>query len=116
LLLLLGKIDNMPCRNEQFEPDLIEKELSKVYSFLYEARDGKKWQQGDLMGFHGDAYGNASQEKLDKATAELCAFLREKDVTKYSLELQIWWRDHQKLDAKREKKEKYSNISGADFM
>ena len=106
----------MPCSNEHFEPNLIEKELSKVYCFLYEARDGKKWSQGDLVGFHKDAYGSASKEKLDTATAELCSLLKNKDVTQYSLELQIWWRDHRKFDAKREKKEKYSNVSGADFM
>jgi len=42
---------------------------------------------------------------LDRDTAELCSWCRENDVQEQSLELQIWWRDHQKHDAKREAEE-----------
>lgn len=33
--------------------------------------------------------------------AELCLRLQVADVTKYSLELQMWWRDHQAADKAR---------------
>jgi hypothetical protein len=32
---------------------------------------------------------------------ELCSRLQKLDVTKYSLEMQVWWRDHQKADKER---------------
>lgn len=38
---------------------------------------------------------------LDKLTSELCSKLKTTDVTKYSLELQMWWRDHQEADRNR---------------
>jgi hypothetical protein len=36
----------------------------------------------------------------------LCARLRQVDVTQYSLEMQLWWRDHQQVDALRKAKNK----------
>lgn len=43
-----------------------------------------------------------TKEDLDEKTAELCSKLKEiEDVSKYSLELQMWWRDHQIADQKR---------------
>lgn len=41
---------------------------------------------------------------LDANTDKLCSFLRQQHpqtIRSYSLELQIWWRDHQMEDAKR---------------
>jgi hypothetical protein len=38
--------------------------------------------------------------------ALLCARLRQVDVTQYSLEMQLWWRDHQQVDALRKAKNK----------
>ena len=32
---------------------------------------------------------------------KLCKRLQRRDVTKLSLEMQIWWRDHQKADKAR---------------
>lgn len=37
----------------------------------------------------------------ESRTALLCERLRNLDVTRYSLELQLWWRDHKKRDAAR---------------
>lgn len=33
--------------------------------------------------------------------SKLCSKLQKADVSAYSLEMQIWWRDHQKADKKR---------------
>jgi hypothetical protein len=42
----------------------------------------------------------------DEMTRTLCSWCQRNDVTKKSLELQIWWRDHQKWDREREAAEK----------
>ena len=44
----------------------------------------------------------ADQGDLDRLTAHLSGKLKSVDVTSYSLELQIWWRDNQKADRDRE--------------
>ncbi|MGH1470146.1 MAG: hypothetical protein ACRBCS_03075 [Cellvibrionaceae bacterium] len=48
-------------------------------------------------------YGEVSA--IDQHTAMLCEFCQKNDVSKYSLELQIWWRDHQKADKDRLERE-----------
>lgn len=37
--------------------------------------------------------------------AELCAHLQKHGADKYSLEMQIWWRDHRIADKERVEKE-----------
>ena len=94
----------MPCRSDYLEANPLEVELSRVLVCLavLESRVVKGWD-----GYHKDAYNKATQEKLDKKTAELCGKLKkEKDVTKYSLELQTWWRDHKKADKRHEQEDK----------
>lgn len=93
----------MPCRSDYMEPNSREIELSKVYALQKELDtkvhvDSKTYGDG-----HGEAYGNASQITLDKATANLCKRLTGLDVSSCSLELQIWWRDHQEGDKRRAK-------------
>lgn len=80
----------MPCDSSHLEPNEREKESVRVRGFLREL--GSK-----IMIF--DPYGKP--ELLDRDTAELCQTCQEVDVTNYSLELQIWWRDHQKADKKK---------------
>jgi hypothetical protein len=75
--------------------------LSKVYELLDELKTGK------LVENYGTGYDervynkNLSKEHLDYKTAELCSKLTILDVTKYSPEMQIWWREHRKADRKR---------------
>lgn len=49
-------------------------------------------------GFHQHAPLDAKKEDADLCTAILCSILKERDVSKLSLETQIWWRDHQAHD------------------
>jgi len=37
--------------------------------------------------------------------AELCQKLQNVDISEYSLEMQMWWRDHQKADKARIERE-----------
>jgi hypothetical protein len=41
---------------------------------------------------------------LDRMTRELCAWCKANDVREKSLELQIWWRDHQRADRERQER------------
>ena len=95
----------MPCNSDYLEPNGIEIELSKVYQLLDEL-NGKKLPKSYGDGFDKRVYDKRFEKKdLDEKVRELCSSLKlEPDVTKYSLELQIWWRDHKKVDRKREKK------------
>jgi hypothetical protein len=81
--------------------------LSKVRAFLDEIETGRLITK-HLSGYHPDVYNKGtSRSALDGATAKLCALLSdEDDVTKYSLELQMWWRDHQAADERRKLEEK----------
>jgi hypothetical protein len=82
-----------------------EKNLSVVYGLLDEIKTGKLPKNfGD--GFDERTYNMGfSEDHLDKKTRELCKKLQKLDVSKYSLEMQMWWRDHQKADKARLKKE-----------
>jgi len=94
----------MPCNSDYMAPHQPEINLSKVLCFIDEVKTGKL-DKSSLGGYHKGAYGKFTKEKLDKATAELCSMLKNKDTTRYSLELQIWWRDHQEADRQRVFKE-----------
>lgn len=72
---------------------------------LDEVKRGEPFNLTERGSFKGR---NWTQDRRDAAAAELCALCKSIDVTKYSLELQIWWRDHQKWDKERLEKERVS--------
>ena len=84
----------MPCDSSHCEPTLRETESSRVCELLRETRGVKFDHQRPK-----DYYGNV--ERLDEDTAALCAWCQAHDVAKMSLELQMWWRDHQVADQKK---------------
>ena len=98
----------MPCNAEFMRPNEREKELSAVLSFLDELDGSKFNHKHALEGYHSGAYCvDHTQKYLDKMTAKLCkrcSKLSKKEIRKKSLELQIWWRDHQEGDKRRSKK------------
>lgn len=95
----------MPCNSDHCEPHSYEIELSKVLSILDEL-DGRGFNEKNWRGYHPNAYNKIiSKGEIDRLTAELCSRLKKTDVTKHSLEMQMWWRDHKKADAERIKEE-----------
>jgi len=76
-----------------------EIELSRVACLLDEVDDGKPIDPSHWLGYHPKVYNRSHNG--DALVAELCEKLQGKDVANYSLELQIWWRDHQKADKER---------------
>lgn len=93
----------MPCDSSYMEANGKEKELSIVACLLDELDEKPIPEKGWWQGYHPRVYGNTGIG--DKLVSELCSRLRDVDVTKYSLEMQIWWRDHQEADKKRLERE-----------
>ena len=84
----------MGCRSDHMNPNDREKESVNVLTLLKEV---------GLYNAEIPYYGHP--EELDNQTSTLCKFCQGNDVRKYSLELQMWWRDHKIADEKRLKEE-----------
>ena len=100
----------MPCRSDYMNPQPREVEASRVLTLIDEL-NGAEFDEDNFSGYHPEAYNKGvSQESLDKMTADLCRKLKEiekrMDIAKYSLELQMWWRDHKKADRRHEEEDK----------
>jgi len=90
----------MPCDSSYMEANGLEIRLSQVACLLDEL-DGKKINQDHWRGYHPRVYNQRADG--DKMVAMLCKRLQDVDVKDYSLEMQIWWRDHQAADKARVK-------------
>jgi len=91
----------MPCNSDHMQASCFEIEMSRVMALLKELRTARPPLPKEWEGY-GDAYCKSiSKEEADKLVAELCAKIQEVDVTTFSLEMQIWWRDHQEADRRR---------------
>ena len=94
----------MPCESGYLAANEYEIRMSQAACLLDEL-DGKPISQGHWAGYHPRVYCRASIIEGDKIVQELCDRLQKLDVTKHSLEMQIWWRDHQKADKERLERE-----------
>lgn len=98
----------MPCNGDYLNPTQLEINLSNVYQLLDEVA-GKKLPKSYGDGYDSRVYNQGLQkEDLDKKVEELCSKLQKlpkTKISKMSLEMQIWWRDHQEADKKRLKEE-----------
>jgi len=95
----------MPCNSDHLNATIIEKEISRVLCLLDELRgipiDSDHWN-----GYHPAVYNRSiSKSDADRLVQELCRKLQATDVTKYSLEMQMWWRDHKRADEARVRRE-----------
>lgn len=107
----------MPCNSDYMMPERDELVYGRLLALLEEARTGKhidptsrEWQ-----GYHPKAYGkNPTKDQCDAATAELCAYCSGHHLVGHSLEMQMWWRDHQIADQKRLEKTPRPHRPGLD--
>lgn len=93
----------MGCRNDYMEPNAREIEASRVFACLDELDTGEM-DRSHFGGNHPKAYGrNVSQDRLNKMTASLCRKLEKlpNQTSSYSLELQMWWREHLEGEERR---------------
>ena len=96
----------MPCNANYMNPSQYELELSRVASFIDEINSGEPLNKTHYNGYHPDVYcKNPDRTVADTLVRTLCNKLKQDDVSKYSLEMQIWWRDHQIADQERAQKE-----------
>lgn len=101
----------MPCNCDHLKATRLELEISRVACLLDELDDAAKLGPSleyrhnpkHWDGYHPAVYGRLIPELADRLTARLCDELQQlgDDVKKYSLEMQVWWRDHQDADRKR---------------
>lgn len=90
----------MPCNSDYLEADGLEIEISRVACLLDEL-DGKPFNADRWRGYHPRVYNRLSEVDPDELVSELCHRLQKIDVSKQSLEMQIWWRAHQAADKAR---------------
>jgi hypothetical protein len=74
--------------------------------------DGKPVAESWWSGYHPQAYGKyISDDVLDYLTSRICQRLKNcSDIKERSLELQLWWREHQRADQEREQREEQEAI------
>ena len=89
----------MPCDSSHLEATHKEREMSKVACLLDELNGKKRINRDHWGGYHPRVYNQ--RVDADEMTAELCSRLQRLDVSQCSLEMQIWWRDHQEADRSR---------------
>lgn len=91
----------MPCDGSYMNPTHEELNGSRALTLLDEL-DGKPFDRHNWSGYHPKAYNHALRgPEFHASVATLCQRLQSTDVSKYSLELQMWWRDHLVADRKR---------------
>ncbi len=93
----------MPCRCDYPEPSARAIESVNVLTLLKEV--GMYDEPIGMYGMVGS---------LNEDTAKLCEYCKGVDITTQSLELQIWWRDHQEADRLREEAEAQQSKDEAD--
>lgn len=87
----------MPCDSSYMEPTWNEREAEKLLMIWDEVANGNTIDPQKYG--KGYSYESMTSEERDDLTIKLCSKLKdEQDITKYSLEVQIWWRDHQTAD------------------
>lgn len=99
----------MPCNSDYMNANRLEIELSRVLLLTQELDTGKPVDSHspDWGGYLSGVYnGGELRSRTDAAVATLCSRLQRVDVSRFSPEMQIWWRDHQIADKKREAEEK----------
>lgn len=88
----------MACNSDYMNASTKERELSRVACLIDELA-GKPRHKSYWDGYHPDIYNK--EVDADKLVARLCQQLQTVDVKQYSLEMQMWWRDHQAIDRAR---------------
>lgn len=90
----------MPCDSSYMNPTRQELDMSRV-ACLIDELNGKRFNGAHWDGYHPRVY--CKKINADAMTVKLCSRLQKVDVSKYSLEMQMWWRDHKEADKKRAK-------------
>lgn len=91
----------MPCNSDYMEANPSEVVASQLLCIYGEVILGMPFTKNEWNGYHRLASNFTSKKTRDALTTFLCEMFQKEDVSKYSLETQMWWRDHQEADRKR---------------
>lgn len=89
----------MGCNSDYMAANGEEIQLSRVACLLDELTTGCAINKSHWSGYHPRVY--CQNVNADSLVAELCEKLQSVNVSKCSLEMQIWWRDHVEADKQR---------------
>ena len=98
----------MPCNSDYLCASRRELEMSRVCCLLDELKTGNPVDTSsrEWDGYHPKIYNKSRGKAVDDAlVATLCRRLKNVYVPDYSLEMQIFLRDHAKADLERQKKD-----------
>lgn len=93
----------MGCQSNYQEANQLEIENSKVLALLEELETGKLPSYFG-NGNHKLVYNISTKQVVDESVSILCKKLKQikkEEIKAKSLELQLWWREHQKEDRER---------------
>jgi len=97
----------MGCRSDYQDPTRAEINASEVLALLEETKTGILPDYFGV-GSHSEVHNKEADGILKEQVPVLCGILSQKtpkEIASSSLELQLWWRDHQKADQERLKEE-----------
>ena len=102
----------MACNSEHLNPTALEIQASQALCVIDEKKD-LPLRQSWWKGYHPDAYSKGvTRERVDHLTSTACAMVTsmapEAIRVEFSLEAQIWIRDHQKADRERIEHEEHA--------
>jgi hypothetical protein len=101
----------MPNGDSQlYNPKHEEITLSQVCCLLDELDGKAEINPHHWRGYHPKVYSQRVSNG-DALRVKLCAQLQEIDVTKHSLEMQLWWRDYQRADQERRQRESQDQLT-----
>lgn len=91
----------MPCNCDHLEATAREIELSRVACLLDELDNADEINKDHWRGYHPRVYNKHTSVDGNAMTEALCSRLQKLNVSDYSLEMQMWWRDHMLADTQR---------------
>lgn len=100
----------MPCNADHMQANELEIEVGRLTLLHREVTEGKPFtpDQWDSAGYLEGVYGKGlSRVTANRLTRDLCEYLSgDVDPAVFSLELQLWWRNHQEADKKKARQRK----------
>lgn len=112
---IMSREEELACERD----DRLAQEKANMMLFFENELDGRvgptEWQGRT----HKDLDTASHRVIIQTATRTLCAKLRDKtpeEIREYSLELQMWWRDHQRVDLDRRDRLRVSIQDATDTL
>lgn len=104
----------MPCNSDHMNPSGDEHEISRVLCVIDE-HIGNHVKDSWWKGYHPTVYNRGMSKSVrDKYTEQACRMCRTRGTAALSLEAQVWWREHQRMDVVRQRRERQAKKDKAE--